>query len=120
MRISQTLSVLLISLTLLVPALVQAQTPLPEGMSLEMQQALNYAKGLMADEDYEGANRTFRQLLKSGEVLPDDLAYLFSETLFMLGQYQNSRNFLNKYLEVTGTRRIEIRHAPLFRSVMRT
>ena len=91
-----------ILLCILVLAACPALAHTPAEMSPEMKQALNYAKGQMADEDFEGANRTFRQILKSGEVLPDDLAYLFSETLFMLGQYQNSRNFLNKYLEVTG------------------
>jgi hypothetical protein len=34
--------------------------------------------------------------------LPEEMPYFFSETLFQLGQYDNSQNFVNKYLELTG------------------
>lgn len=53
-------------------------------------------------EDYQTANSIFRNLIDSGLPLPDEMPYYFSETLFALGQYDNSSNFLNKYLELTG------------------
>lgn len=64
-----------------------------------------WMKGAMAAierKDYQTANSIFRNLIDSGLPLPDEMPYYFSETLFELGQYDNSSNFLNKYLELTG------------------
>lgn len=89
---------LLMSTVLVLSTLAQG----PGNISPEMDHLLSYAKELMAAERFEEANAVFREMLNSGEVLPDDLAYLFAETLYMLGQFQNSRNFLSKYMEVAG------------------
>ena len=56
----------------------------------------------MNDGNYEGANITFRRILKLGTVLPDDLSYLFAETLYMVNQFHNSRNFVDKYIRLAG------------------
>ncbi len=64
-----------------------------------------WMKGAMAAlerKDYQTANSIFRNLIDSGLPLPDEMPYYFSETLFELKQYDNSSNFLNKYLELTG------------------
>ncbi len=64
-----------------------------------------WMKGAMAAlerKDYQTANSIFRNLIDSGLPLPDEMPYYFSETLYELGQYDNSANFLNKYLELTG------------------
>jgi len=60
------------------------------------------ALAAMERKDYQTANSIFRNLIDSGLPLPDEMPYYFSETLFELGQYDNSNNFLNKYLELTG------------------
>lgn len=60
------------------------------------------ALAAMERKDYQTANSIFRNLIESGLPLPDEMPYYFSETLFELGQYDNSSNFLNKYLELTG------------------
>ncbi|OOG73816.1 tetratricopeptide repeat protein [Algoriphagus sp. A40] len=60
------------------------------------------ALAAMEQRDYQTANSIFRNLIDSGVPLPDEMPYFFSETLFELGQYDNSSNFLNKYLELTG------------------
>ncbi|SIN73706.1 molecular chaperone DnaJ [Algoriphagus halophilus] len=52
--------------------------------------------------DYETANGIFRNLIDSGLPLPEEMPYYFAETLYHLGQYDNSANFLNKYLELSG------------------
>ena len=57
----------------------------------------------MNDGDYEEANITFRKILKLNKVLPDDLSYLFAETLYMVNQIHNSRNFLDKYIRLAGS-----------------
>ena len=60
------------------------------------------AKAYMAEENYTEANLVFRRMLSLNTTLPEDMSYLFAETLFMLGQYTNSQNFLTKYLTMTG------------------
>lgn len=52
--------------------------------------------------DYQTANGIFRNLIDSGLPLPEEMPYYFAETLYHLGQYDNSANFLNKYLELSG------------------
>ena len=60
------------------------------------------ALAAMERSDYQTANSVFRNLIDSGLPLPEEMPYYFSETLFQLGQYDNSQNFVNKYLELTG------------------
>jgi DnaJ-class molecular chaperone len=60
------------------------------------------ALAAMERSDYQTANSIFRNLIDSGLPLPEEMPYYFSETLFQLGQYDNSQNFVNKYLELTG------------------
>ena len=60
------------------------------------------AKAALERNDFETANSIFRNLIDSGQSLPEEMPYLFAETLFKLKQYDNSANFLNKYLELTG------------------
>ncbi|GJM30591.1 MAG: hypothetical protein DHS20C17_32260 [Cyclobacteriaceae bacterium] len=57
----------------------------------------------MNDGEYEEANLTFRKILKLNTVLPDELSYLFAETLYMVNQYHNSKNFLDKYIRLAGS-----------------
>lgn len=65
-------------------------------------QWMKSAKAAIERNDYETANSIFRNLIDSGQPLPEEMPYLFAETLFELKQYDNSANFLNKYLELTG------------------
>jgi hypothetical protein len=60
------------------------------------------ALGAMERKEYETANSIFRDLIDSGLPLPEEMPYFFAETLFELKQYDNSANFLNKYLELSG------------------
>ena len=60
------------------------------------------ALAAMERSDYQTANSIFRNLIDSGQPLPEEMPYFFSETLFHLGQFDNSQNFVNKYLELTG------------------
>ncbi|MDN4164108.1 hypothetical protein QWY31_01280 [Cytophagales bacterium LB-30] len=63
---------------------------------------LKEAKTQMEAGDYAAANLTFRKMLALKAILPDDVSYLFAETLFYIGQYQNSQNLLKRYMELTG------------------
>ncbi len=64
--------------------------------------ALNQAIDAMERGDYQKANEQFRQIIQSNVPIPPEMPYLFAETLFHLGQYDNSQNFLNKYLDLNG------------------
>lgn len=56
----------------------------------------------MENNDYHTANARFRQIIDSNAPIPPEMPYYFAETLFELKQYDNSANFLNKYLEING------------------
>ena len=81
------------------------------GLSIYAQQTANdrvnelmeVAISQMNDGSYEEANITFRKILRMKTVLPDELSYLFAETLYMVNQIHNSRNFLDKYIRLSGT-----------------
>jgi hypothetical protein len=60
------------------------------------------AQVAMQEGDYENANSQFRKILKLGVKLPSEMPYLFSKTLYEIGQYQNSQSFLDKYFEIMG------------------
>ncbi|WP_236252884.1 molecular chaperone DnaJ [Echinicola sp. 20G] len=63
---------------------------------------MELAKSSIEKEDYERANQYFRQIIDSGVPIPSEMPYYFAETLFQLKQYDNSSNFLHKYLEING------------------
>ena len=52
--------------------------------------------------NYDVANVSFRKALATNKVLPTNLSYYFAETLYQIRQYQNSINFVDKYLELAG------------------
>lgn len=70
------------------------------------------AGAFMDAGNYEEANMSFRKLLALQTVVPTEMCYYFAETLFQLHQYQNSKNFINKYLKLTGT------SGPFYRQVL--
>ena len=63
---------------------------------------LEEAKTYMAKGDYLSADQKFRQILSLTEVIPTDALYFFAYTLDKNHQLQSSKNFLNKYFELTG------------------
>lgn len=73
----------------------------------DSKETVNYyyekAQAEMEAGNYEEANLSFRKILKTGSKLPAEMPYLFSETLYYVGQYQNSQSFLDKYFEIMGS-----------------
>lgn len=63
---------------------------------------MNTALSEMEKGEYEKANGLFRQIIDSNLPIPSEMPYYFAETLFELQQFDNSANFLNKYLEING------------------
>lgn len=67
----------------------------------EVNKLMEQAKKQMAAGDFQQANLIFRKMLALKTVLPTEMSYLFAETLFKVGQYENSMNFLKKYQQLT-------------------
>ncbi len=63
---------------------------------------LEEAKEQMAKGNYLGADQKFRKILSLNEVVPTEALYFFAYTLDKNNELQSSRNFLDKYLELTG------------------
>ncbi|SMG16282.1 hypothetical protein SAMN05661096_00837 [Marivirga sericea] len=79
---------------------------LETSFSQDQKETLNFyykdAQASMQEGNYEQANSDFRKILKLGVKLPSEMPYLFSKTLYEIGQYQNSQSFLDKYFEIMG------------------
>ena len=78
------------------PSLAQDRKPTPEAYAL-----LEQAKKKMEEGDYSQANLIFRRMLKLNSILPTEMSYLFAETLYKVGQYENSMSFLKRYQDIT-------------------
>ena len=82
-----------------------AQAPLippPQQFDDDIVALLDQAKSQMGQGDYEGANKSFRKALATKKVLPTSMSYFFAETLYVIHQNQNAKNFVEKYLELAG------------------
>ena len=58
---------------------------------------------MMDSGDYKGADEKFKIVLRNMKVLPSDICYFFGKNSYFLGQYKQSINWLNKYIELKGT-----------------
>ncbi|MFC0264418.1 molecular chaperone DnaJ [Fontibacter flavus] len=56
----------------------------------------------MENGDYEKANTFFRQIIESGLPISPEMPYFFAVTLYELKQYDNSLNFIKRYLQING------------------
>ena len=72
------------------------------GVSREIKALMEQAVAEMESGKYAEANVTFRKMLASKKVLPTNMSYFFAETLYMINQFHNSENFVNKYLKLAG------------------
>jgi len=84
--------------------LLLAQTDMPQAFVYDpdVVELVATAKKQMEAGDYEAANKSFRKVLATNKTLPTEMSYLFAETLFVINQYQNSKNFVEKYLDLAG------------------
>ena len=71
-------------------------------ISPEIRALMNQAVDEMSSGKYAEANVTFRKMLASKRVLPTNMSYFFAETLYMINQFHNSENFVDKYLNLAG------------------
>lgn len=90
---------IILGILILMPFLAQAQMKPNLGQTSRL---MNAAISAMDQGQYEKANNLFREIIDSRVPIPAEMPYYFAETLFHLEQYDNSANFLNKYLEING------------------
>ncbi len=76
--------------------------PPPQQFTNEVVALVDKAKLLMDEGNYEEANVYFRKALATKRVLPSSMSYYFAETLFVIHQNQNAKNFIDKYIELVG------------------
>lgn len=84
---------------------IHAQSPsIPPARQFDQEvvDLVDKAKSQMDAGDYEGANKTFRKALATKRVLPTSMSYFFAETLFVIHQNQNAKNFIEKYIQLAG------------------
>lgn len=59
---------------------------------------------LMAVGNYDSAQVLFQFVLQNLEKLPSEMAYYFGRNSYHLGKYKQSINWLNKYIQLKGTK----------------
>ncbi|CAN5263637.1 hypothetical protein BH23BAC1_BH23BAC1_33630 [soil metagenome] len=70
---------------------------------LKIEHYMKEAKAHMDAGNYEEANLSFRKMLTLRATLPSEMCYYFAVTLYNINQFHNSKNFITKYLNLTGT-----------------
>lgn len=65
---------------------------------------MDMAVELMEQGEYKAAEGEFLQVMKGMETLPSDLAYYFGRNSYHLSKFKQSINWLNKYIQLKGTR----------------
>ena len=70
----------------------------------EFLRRMDLGEDLMRKGNYEAAQQEFLFILNNKEVLPNNLAYLFGRNSYHLEQYKQSINWLNKYIQLKGTK----------------
>jgi hypothetical protein len=65
---------------------------------------LDSAVILMGNGDYRMADEKFRYVLANIKAVPSDLAFHFGKNSYYLGLYKQSVDWLNKYIQLKGTR----------------
>ena len=75
-----------------------------QGMDGAVSMKFDRAVDLMMKGEYQEADKEFRELFKIMETLPSDLAYYFGRNSYHLARYKQSINWLNKYIQLKGTK----------------
>ena len=53
--------------------------------------------------DYEAADKIFRDVLRQAEVVPTEMTFYFGKNSFYLEKFEQSTDWLNKYIQLKGT-----------------
>jgi tetratricopeptide (TPR) repeat protein len=69
----------------------------------EMMRVLDSGIYYMDIERYDLADAKFKFVLQNIKAVPSDLTYYFGKNSFLLGNYKQSIDWLNKYIQLKGT-----------------
>ena len=69
----------------------------------EFARRLDRGELLMKEGKYQQALEEFLFIINNKEVLPSNLAYFFGRNSYHIGEYKQSINWLNKYIQLKGT-----------------
>ncbi|MEJ2005597.1 MAG: hypothetical protein P8X57_11675 [Cyclobacteriaceae bacterium] len=58
----------------------------------------------MDEGDYIAADKIFRDVLKNSQVVPTDMTFFFGKNSFYLEKFEQSADWLNKYIQLKGTK----------------
>ncbi|MEQ8927878.1 MAG: hypothetical protein RLO81_18825 [Fulvivirga sp.] len=81
----------------------EAELQAEQMQKVKITRLLDEGVDLMNDEQYEQANEKFKEVLATARVIPTDLTFFFGKNSFHLGKYEQSIDWLNKYIELKGT-----------------
>ncbi len=70
----------------------------------QLSKQVDYAVDLMEKGEYQQADTEFRSVMSNMETLPSNIAFYFGRNSFHLGKYKQSINWLNKYIQLKGTK----------------
>ncbi len=79
---------------------VFSQAVSTQSLLLEIEEGVN----LMDAGNYMEADRKFKKALRNLDVLPAEISFYFGKNSYFLDQYKQSINWLNKYIELKGTK----------------
>jgi len=101
------------ALVLIIPGILFAQTEQEKIQEDIMQRQVQYKAALdrmietgvarMDEGDYEAADQIFRDVLRNAEVVPTDMTFYFGKNSFYLEKFEQSVDWLNKYIQLKGT-----------------
>jgi hypothetical protein len=69
----------------------------------DMMRNLDEAVALMDDGKYAAADEKYRYILENLKSVPSDLTFFFGKNSFYLNKFQQSADWLNKYIQLKGT-----------------
>lgn len=70
----------------------------------QLSKQIDYAVDLMERGEYKAADKELKSVINEMETLPSDLAFYFGRNSFHLEKFKQSINWLNKYIQLKGTK----------------
>lgn len=92
------------SLTLFCPLLGQdIKQEAEQRKRADLMRQLDQAVELMDNGDYTAADEKYKYILENLKSIPSDLTFFFGKNSFHLKKYQQSADWINKYIQLKGT-----------------
>jgi len=74
------------------------------GDEAQLMSIMEEGVSMMEAGNYEDADRKFKQVLRNLDVLPAEICFYFGKNSYFMDLYKQSINWLNKYIELKGTK----------------